>query len=279
MKEEIRFIELTEESADEANKFCVSSFGEEGSGKTHFGGTLPSPIGVVALDRKTRKTIIKSAKLHDKKIIIPDIDFIRVNNPMQLAMMADDCGKHKKPEFGSEMPVCCSSHYYRWHVNRVKQAAFTLVEMPEKKCRSIVIDSGTQFKEDVMFANYGRSQKVIPRDRGAFNQEMIDFMNALSSKHVLITHKAKDVWKNENKTGEQERNGFNQMGYHVNIEIRHWREKKKSKDGSRPFYVDIGQCQANPEIVGDKMALEDDSINFQQLALLVYPDSDSDLWE
>jgi len=278
MKEVAHPIEFVELTGGEQDKLSVSSRGEQGSGKTHFAATFPSPIGVVALDRKTRATIGKTAMEMGKKIIMPKEDLIRVGNPMQLAMLPDDCGKFKKPVFGSEMPDCCSMHFYRWHVNRIKEAAFKFAEMPEKKCKSIVIDTGSQLSEDVLYACYGRNQKIMPRDRGMYNQEMIDFLNAVSGKHLLITHKEKAIWKNDQPTNESRSKGFGEIGYHVNVEIRHYRGKK-NKEGWKPFYVTINQCQANASMVGEEQVLEDDQITFQMLAMLIYPDSSPEDWE
>lgn len=272
----IKFVELTNADPD---AMSVASFGQQGAGKSRFAATYPSPIGVIALDRKTRATIGKAAKEFGKKVIMPEDDFIRTGNPMQLAMLPDDCGKSFKPKFGSAMPECCSIHFYRWHINRIKQAAFQLVELPKSKCKSIIIDTGSQFSEDALYANYGRSQKIMPRDRGAYNQEMIDFLNSLEGKHTLITHKAKAIWKNEQPTGDFARKGFGEMGYHCNVEIEHYRGKKKDKAGWLPFYIDIGQCQANPALVGDEKVLEDDAITFQNLACLVFEGSDLEDWE
>lgn len=280
---EIKFIELTDASPD---KLSVASMGEQGSGKTRFGATYPSPIGIIPLDRKTRYSIGKTAVEMGKKVIMPSEDLIRLSNPMELAMMKDDCGTSKTILWKSAPPTCCSTHFYRWHVNRIKETAFKLAEMPDSKCRSIIVDSGSQLSEDILYACYGRTQKVMPRDRGMYNQEMIDFLNAISNKHVLITHKAKEVWVNEKPVpGEFKRKGFGEIGYHCNVEIEHYRgtkgkKLKKPADGEEiPFYIDVRQCQANPSLVGETKLLENEQINFQTLAMLVFPDSDSEDWE
>lgn len=278
---QITFAELTNTNPD---AMSVASFGPQGSGKSRFGATYPSPIGVVALDRKTRYTIAKDALAFGKKVIMPQengqpMEFIRVGNPMQLAMLPDDCGKSFKPKFSSAMPECCSMHFYRWHTNRIKEAVFRLVDLPKSKCKSIILDTGSQYSEDVLYACYGRTQKIMPRDRGMYNQDMIDFLNALDSKHLLITHKAKTIWKNEQPTDKMQRKGFNEIGYHVNVEIEHYRAKKKDKHGNLPFYIDIGQCQANSALVGEEKALDDEGITFQNLAMLVFEGSDLEDWE
>lgn len=285
LQNEIKIVELHDTNPD---KFSIASFGEQGSGKSRLGGTFPEPIGVIPLDRKTRYTIAKTASEMGKKVLIPEIDLIRVENPMRLAMMKDDCGDGKRPKLLDPAPTCCSIHYYRWHVNRVKEVAFRYCEMPDSKCKSIILDTGSQFCEDVLFACYGRTQKIMPRDRGMYNQELIDFFNAIGNKHLLITHKAKDIWKGEGNeakpTGEFKAKAWKEIGYHVNIEIEHYRGlkgkiNKKKADEEIPFHIDVRQCQANPALVGETKLLEGEAITFQNLAMMVFPDSDAEDWE
>lgn len=268
------------------DKFAIASFGQQGSGKTRFAATMPSPIGVIPLDRKTRYTLGKTIIENGKQVLIPKTDLVRVANPMKLSMMADSCKETKQIKTTNPAPECCARHYYRWHCDIVKETTWRLAAMPDSECKSIVIDSGSQLAEDMLFANYGRDTKIMPRDRGSYNSEMITFLNSLSQKHLLITHKAKEIWKGEGDnakpTGDYRRKGFGEIGYHVNIEIEHYREQiKTDKDSGDHFYIDVVQCQANHALVGSpgKKLLTDDEITFQMLALTVYPDSQPEDWE
>lgn len=246
--------------ADDA--LALAIFGEQGSGKTRFACTAPDPIGFIPLDRKTRKTVERWMKEFDKKIIMPKADFIRVGNAMQLAKMDErEAKKH-----------------YRQHVDAIKEAAFRMYDIPE--VRTVVIDTGTQLWEDMLFAEYGRSQRIMPRDRGPANQEMIDFLNFMSGKHLILTHKAQEIWKNDKPTGKNRLQGFPHLGYHVNVIAELQNNPTKTLNDSGCFIMNVSMCQDNPEIQGPngKELLLDEEINFQMLAMKIYPESEWEQW-
>ena len=289
----LKFVPL---SSNGQEKFSVASFGVWGTGKSRFAGTFPSPIGAVLLDRKSRYSISKAADEFGKTILVPDVELIRMGNPMQLAMMPDYCNKFMDLPFGAPPPECfkngptqsCALHWYRWHVNRVKEAAFRFAEMPDSQCRSIVIDTGSQLAEDMLYANYGRTLKIMPRDRGAYNQEMRNFLNGILSKHFLLTHQAKEIWKGEGDnakpSGEFRRKGWTDLGYNVNVEIEHYRASKRDAvDGivEGEFLVDVTMSQTNPSLHGERGArlLFGEAITFQNLALKVVEGSEPEDWE
>ena len=281
----LKFVPL---SPNGQEKFSVASFGVCGTGKSRFAGTFPSPIGAVLLDRKSRYSISKAADEFGKTILVPDVELIRVGNPMKVAMLPDYCNKFLDLPFGAPEPSCCAMHFYRWHVNRVKEAAFRFAEMPDSQCRSIVIDTGSQLAEDMLYANYGRTLKIMPRDRGAYNQEMRNFLNSISSKHFLLTHQAKEIWKGEGDnakpSGEFRRKGWTDLGYNVNVEIEHYRASKRDAvDGivEGEFLVDVTMSQTNPSLHGEAGArlLFGEAITFQNLALKVVEGSQAEDWE
>lgn len=269
-------IELIEFDSAEIARVCtVASFGVRGTGKTRFAASYPEPIGIIPLDRKTRYTLAKEISQTGKKVIIPKEDFIRVSDPMGLAARKNDCDSKKQMKYGDPKPDCCAKHYYRWHANRVKEAAFTMVNMPISQCRSIVIDTGTQLAKDLLFACYGRDTKIMPRDRGEYNSEMEIFINTCAQKNLLITHKAKEIWKGEKPTGQFERRGWADIGYHCDCEIQHLRDKKTGE-----FYVDVIVSQTNPALFGvyGQRLLVNEDITFQNLALNIYEDSEEGDW-
>lgn len=249
--------------ADDA--LAIGIFGEHGAGKTRFCITAPDPIGFIPLDRKARKTIEKTARELGKVVVMPDKDFIRVENPMALAVM--------KPEDAKV--------YYRKHVNTVKEAAFKLYQ--HKDIKTVCIDTGTQLWEDMLFAEFGRSQRIMPRDRGPCNQEMIDFLNALSGKNLIVTHRAKEIWSGGDAgkpTGRYEHAGFPHLGYYVNVLAEFVCDEKKKAEDEERYYMNISLCQANADIQGPagKKFLADDMVTFMALAMSIYPDSDPESW-
>lgn len=241
----VQFVEVAEVPSD---KLAVASFGEAGTGKTQLITTMPHPIGVIPLDRKTRRTIAKANESSGKKIYFPKEDFIRHAKPMEVALM--------KPEEAMA--------YYTKHLTAIKDAIFSFAE--RKDIVSVAIDSGTQLWEDIEFAHFGRAQRIMPRDRGPANQEMRDILNALQDKHLIITHQAKEIWRNDKPTGKFEWAGWSKLDYYVSVLIEH-----TGPPADKDFGLTIRQCQDAPELIGEKL-LTGDMISFDNLAINIYPE-------
>lgn len=252
LHQRVQFVELNGSTPD---KLAIGSFGYASSGKTRLLCTMPGKIGVVPLDRKTRRTIERVSKelgLKKGKIVMPKDDYVRLANPMKLAMMDNDS----------------AMQFYREHANRVKDAIFSLAE--QKDIDSIGIDSGTQLNEDILFANYGRDQKIYPRDRGLFNSEMKQMLAAIQHKHVLITHEARSVWRNDKPTDKNEWVGWSKLDYNTNLIV-----EQTGPPDSKEFELTIRLSQDRPDLIGETI-LRGEDISFEMLAATVYPDGD---WE
>jgi hypothetical protein len=261
MKEIHRPVAFEPIRPDAPEKFSIASYGLAGSGKSRLLATLPGKVGVVPLDRKTRHTIERAAielGLSNGKILFPKEDYIRHQAPMQVAMMEPDK----------------AIEYYRQHVNRIKDAVFTLVERSD--IDSIGIDSGTQLWEDILFSHFGRAQRIMPRDRGAANQDIRDILNSCASKFFIITHQAKEIWRNDKPTGKYDWDGFSRIDYYCNCIV-----EQEFNEQRQEFYLSIRQCQDRPDLMGaaGEHCLEGAAISFAMLALQVYPDSDLSRWE
>lgn len=253
---------------------AVASFGLAGSGKSRLICTMPGKVGVVPLDRKTRPTIERAAKelgLPLSKFLFPKDDFIRHAQPMMLTLMKPDCEKEPVLDPKRGYPTCCAIHYYKWHTNRIKDAVYSLIELPGVD--SIAIDTGSQLNEDILYSHYGRAQRIMPRDRGPANQDWKDLFNSLSAKHCLITHQAREVWKNDKPSGKFEWDGFGRVDYYTNIVV-----EQTGPPTTPHFTLSVRRCQARPDLLGDagKNMLTDDDITFQLLALSVFPDADAE---
>jgi hypothetical protein len=243
-----QFIEPTGTLGD---KLCIGSFGPAGSGKTRFILTMPGKVGVIPLDRKSRRTIERGAGelgLKKGKIIMPKDDLVRLAKPMALMLMSNDAAQT----------------FYREHINRVKDAIFTLAE--DTTVESIAIDTGTQLAEDVLFANYGRDQKIMPRDRGAFNSEMKQILVSIQHKQVIVTHEARAIWINDKPTSKNEWTGWSKLDYNTNIIVEH-----VGPPDSKDFELWVRLCQDRPEFIGEKI-LEGEEITFPNLANVLYPE-------
>jgi hypothetical protein len=242
----------------------MAIYGPEGSGKTRLLATAPGPLGIVPLDRKTRWTINKMAQeLGRKDIFMPPDDFIRHQNPIALSLMKE--GEAQK--------------YYGEHVKRVMEAAYKLNQHPD--VRAVGLDGGAQLWEDILFKHYGRNQRIMPRDRGPANQDMIDFLSAMTGKHFILSLKAKEEWKDDKPSGKLQPSGMTNMGYHVTVVVEMMCNKKYNpqvshKDFQWQFSATIKHCQQDPmlQVPNDDNVLRDEMICFQSLAAMIYPDAD-----
>jgi len=285
----------------------VSTYGLPGAGKSRLIGTAPSTIGVIPMEHKSRGSIIRMAQELGKKVIMPEIDMVRTGNPMLIAMLPDECvtatkfaGKNYKQEdmeklaqremdaisknikIDGEQPACCSRHYYRWHVNRCKGVAFRMAVMDEIK--TIAIDTFGQFCEDTLYACYGRVDKIMPMDRKVFNSEIRDFLNAISHKHLVLTHHSSTVWKDNKPTSQTKpTNSFSKIGHYTSVAVHQERNDNPRKDKAgnlleAQYSLTVMDCQANASLIGLEL-LYDSDISFSNLALAVHEESAAEDWE
>lgn len=286
MIENLTRVPLVEESAITVlAKLAIATFGGPGSGKTRFALTAPvgkrpkGGIGIIPLERKTKPTFLKENQQFGKRLYWPNIDLIRHDNPMQLVSMRGDCGATKEITNTKLAPVCCEMHYYGWHRVKVLAAYYSMLEHPDVE--SIVIDSGSQLKEDLLMAHYGRTNKIMSRDRGEFNKDWKDVLNAGQHKHLIITHHATAVWKNDKPTNLFSWDGYNKLGHQCNLIIEQTYDAKAGAWG-----LDCVLCQNRPELMGKPLPDADlfgdptnEMLTFQNVAMSVYPDADPESYE
>jgi hypothetical protein len=294
----VPLVEVTAE--DYREPLIISTFGHSGGGKSRIIGTAPGDIGVIPMEVKSRLSILKAAAEFGRKVIMPEKELIRVGNPMLLATLPAACvspdrwtGKgHKQEdmeklaaremdriskEIGlNDQPECCAIHFYRGHVNRVKSVAFRMAAM--NNIRTIGIDTFGQLVEDMLFANYGRTDRIMPLDRKSFNQEVRDFLNALSHKNLILTHHAAQVWSDNKPTSKYKpASSFAKIGHYTSVAVRQERVSKPV-DGGPAYTLSCLDCQANAGLIGVEELLVDEDICFQNLALAVYEDSSIEDW-
>lgn len=274
-------------------------YGDPGSGKSRLIGTAPDPIGVLPMERKSRQSILRIANELGKRVIMPDIDLVRPARAVLADAMPDQCitpdqFKNYKPEdavkkaeadmqkkseamrLDEEAPDCCLRHYHRWHANRSKSVAFRMAARED--IRTIAIDTFGQLVDDILFANYGRNERIMPLDRKSFNREVCDFLNELSHKNLILSHHSSTIWANNQPTKKTKpASSFAKIGHYATV-IAHMTRDEEKPEGEGRYTLSINDCQANASLIGMDL-LYDDNITFSLLAQLVYPDSDPSFWE
>ena len=275
---DIEFDEINEDS-DYQETLALAIYGPAGAGKTRLACQAPGIVGIVPLNRKTRQTAQTVSKELGKRMVIPSVDLYKSTNPALASMLQPDCGASAEVNPDLEQPWCCAIHNSRWSVERTKRVAFSLLD----RCDSILIDGFDIFCTDVLSAHFGRTQRIMPRDREPYNKEIQEFLGALQGKHLILTMSQKEVWKNDKPTGEFDWSGWPHLSYHVNCIVRMEINEKYNpqRDDDWRFALNMVLCQSNPTIIGKsgEKLLTDSAITFVGLALQVYPGSDAEKWE
>jgi hypothetical protein len=173
---------------------------------------------------------------------------------------------------------------YRKHVDAITAEYARMLD--DKSIKTIVIDTGTQLWEDILFAHFGKSQQIKPVSRGLPNQEMKNLLNACE-KNLIVIHKSKEKWADDKPTGKYERAGYGYVAYDMNVCVQHSRDNaihnrecKESDAGCVCWAIRISECQANPELVGggELSKLTGRRVTFAHLARRIFPDSQLSDW-
>lgn len=307
-----QILSLQEANGDFQPNIVLSTFGGPGSGKSSLIGTAPGDIGVVMMESKSKFSVIKAARALGKRVIVPtdpatgrEMSFVRVDNPMMLMMMADNCltfGTDKAkgmtaPQVQEAMqelsdqikidgpqPTCCKRHYYRWGVNRAKWAMWQMAGA--SNIQTIAVDTFGQFVQDCNYANFGKYGVLDPKEFGFapredLNTEIRDLLNSINHKHLILTHQSKAVWKDgkpvpgKNKPDSQ----FGSIGHYATVMIEQWRNDAVKPEEPGRYGLTVMDCQANAAIIGRSDLLWDDAITFQMIAAQIYPEGDPDFYE
>lgn len=303
---EVRLVEVSNDTFQAP--LVISVHGNQGSGKSRLVASAKGKIGVIPLEHKSRSTIINCAREFGKTLVLPDIDLIRTGRPMDLDALPPGCVMEKEPskdglilpnytvlsrmgkaiKLTDKQPTCCQIHYYRWHANRTKSVAYREYDHPGVK--TLAFDTFGQFVEDLLYANYGRVENIIPLEKKVFNQEVRDFINAIADKNLIFTHHSAQIWQDNKPTSKwKPMSAFSKLGHYTSVEVRQWRTRDLSdgdfirlkKQGIDPGEITYGltvlDCQANPELIGQDLLFDED-ITFANLAMRVYPDGDPEQW-
>ena len=254
---------------------------KESSGKTRFCVTGPSATGIIPTDRKTRKVVEKVAaefgKVLGKDIIIPTKDFVRQASPMELAGMDEKV----------------SIKHYRDYVETVKELAYALYE--EKSVKAVCIDNAGDLYQSIEYANYGRQgYKVLSigdgkiRDKSKAQQEFWDFINSLSSKPIILTHRGKDEYINNVNTHRSTWDGYKYLGNLCDVIVelernRKYQEGSDQDDRSWQFGAKFHSCNLQEQLQGpmghhNETGLRDEMISLSSIASFAFPSADPDLF-
>jgi hypothetical protein len=158
-----------------------------------------------------------------------------------------------------------------------RKAILSLQEaLKEETIRSIFLDTGSELWDLLRIARLGKLAQVLPVQYTQVNAEFRQLLQILltSKKNVLMSHKMKPEYVNDQKTNRFERSGFGDVGFDVQVEVRADRDLKAVGDDQ--FTLTFGDCRANKELKGQVLTGAD--CNWLKMATTIYPDTTEKDW-
>lgn len=234
-------------------RLVLSVYGKEKEGKTHFAFTAPGPLGYIGIDNGHDGVV---QKFQDNKNI--EISKYRL----------------KIPPKGADMAQVTAASNEMW--DDIHEDLYYSLE----EHRSTVVDTADEIWAVLRLARFGKLDQVKPHHYGPVNSEFRDlFREAYDhNSNLILLHKVKKEYINDNSTGRYERAGFSETGFLVQVEINCYRldPKERDDDGDNGFRADVISCRQNPDLVGE--TLSGPLLSFPMLAQMVFPDSDESDW-
>jgi hypothetical protein len=177
---------------NEKPRLKLAIAGLTGSGKTRIALTAEEAIGAILVDPNGRDTVM--AALHGRgewkgkprRIFVPKVDLrAPLFNPIRLGQLIKEA--EAAVARGEKDPT---QLIHKEHMMRVQSAIGELCV--DDRVRTILIDGANKIHQSASFAEHGRIEKVMQRERGEMNRILTDIMQApdLAGKHTIITAEA-----------------------------------------------------------------------------------------
>lgn len=189
-----------------AHRLIIASCGQEKSGKTDWAiRTAPQPVWVISLDPNGYAV---AQRLAQEKDI--DVRATKINHRVPVG----------KAGSGPE-----AAKAYRDQWDEFKKAWYTAVG---SGVGTLVVDSGTEMREEAILAHLGTIEGAgRARNYGPVNADMKTLIRDLfdSPLSAVITHKMRDEWVNDVKTGNKQLRGWDDMEFQVQGNVECWLDK------------------------------------------------------
>lgn len=232
----------------------LSVEGLQKTGKTEFGLSMPAPLFILNLNLGLEGVIEKHVEsgmvIYEKTIQIP----YTASLP------------------GQGFTLVATAAAETW-----KSAILTLMEaLKDELVKSIFIDTGSELWDLLRIARLGKLTQVLPVQYASVNAEFRQLLQILltSGRNVVLSHKVKPEYVNDQKTSRFERSGFGDVGFDVQAELRTNRDLKR--DGDDQFSIEVMDCRANKELKG--VSLSGKNAKFLNVVQLIYPKTTEKDW-
>lgn len=225
----------------------MSIEGQQKCGKTNFGLTMPGDLFILNLNWGLVGVYEKYVEA-GKNIYVQDIQI-----------------PFTKDLPGTPFTILATAAADKW-----RTAILSLMEaIKDPTIKSIFVDTGSELWDLLRIARLGKLTQIMPIQYASVNAEFRQLLQILLTcgKNVVLSHKVKPEYVNDQKTNRFERAGFGDIGFDVQVELRAERDLKK--DGVNQFTLTVMDCRANKDL--KEQTLTGDDCNFLKVVSLVYP--------
>ena len=232
----------------------MSIEGQQKCGKTEFGLSMPGDIFILNLNWGLVGVYEKHVEA-GKSLYVQDIQIPYTE---------------KLP--GEPFTLLAGAAAEQW-----KKAILSLREaIKDPSISSIFIDTGSELWDLLRVARLGKLTQVMPIQYAAVNAEFRQLLQLLLTcgKNVVLSHKVKPEYVNDQKTNRFERSGFGDIGFDVQVELRADRDIKK--DGVDQFSLTFMDCRANKDL--KNVVLTGKDCNFLKVVSMIYPKTTEKDW-
>lgn len=227
------------------DKPSFNIYGAESSGKTRFAATSPGPIALLQLDKKSRRTFHEITSELGTDVIVNEKPFMSDKDAIAMALADGD---------SDPKVLALIKTTYTDVVKRVLETAMMYAGHPD--IQTVVIDTCSQLFEWILMSYFGRRNQISPISRSGPNQDLIDLINALRSRNLVLIHRAREIWKSTGQydkqgnaikepSGKFESDGYRHVGGFVTATIELTNKRIKTDDLSAKFRAKIITSQSN----------------------------------
>jgi hypothetical protein len=243
---------FTKSAGEVKRRLILAIDGQEKSGKTHFALSAPEPIGVINFDVGLDGVVQKWH--NDKDVWVQDVRFV-ISDYRQM-----------KPEEASR------------EADRILQKVWDAYEAILGYAKTIVIDNATELWELVRLSHFGKLEQVKPHHYVHPNNEYREFIRMAYDQDItnlILLHKVKDEYVENERTGAKKRAGFSDTGFLVQCNALCYRNMQEPNVPDC-FHMTITDCRQNAELAG--IDLSGNDLNFPSLAVQVFPNTKEEDW-
>ncbi len=259
MKEKTIQIEGFTYNSTPDHKPAICVFGPENCGKSRFGCTAPHDeglIGWLALDKNSKESVDRYKKQTGANHIMVNAQpFMSHAEAIKVAM---------------EEKVEKTKEIYTGIVTRIFEQGMRLAG--HKDIESIVVDDGSLLFDSILFSHFGRRNQIESFQRGAANNDFIDFVNALGAKNLVMICRGIEVWadtgeidkttgrKKQGPTDKLKPEGFGKIGKFMTtvLELSAKRKKPSTEDRAEAlrdkYRCRVVTCKGNTLMEGQDLA-------------------------